>query len=143
MTYYDDKGNIRAELLTDEAQKQAEAFVPLRFDPKKKREEPTRDAIKNSQLRKFFGEFKNLQRQLEQKRGDEEKREEIFLSLKPMVKMANAKVAYAKARGVVPESFAQWLKKNVTAVDTAKDFTAFMYHFEAIVGFCYERNPRD
>jgi CRISPR-associated protein Csm2 len=140
MTYFDDKGNIRAELLNEEAQHYAKSFVPLRFNPKKNREEPTKDAIKNSQLRKFFGDFKSLQRQFEQKQGD---KGENFLAVKPMVKMANAKVAYAKARGVVPEVFAKWLKEHVVAIESAKDFGAFMYHFEAIIGFCYERNPRD
>lgn len=134
MNYFDDKGNIRSELLNEEARRYAESFVPL-FKGR-----PSRDAIKNSQLRRFFGEFKNLQRQLEQKRGDVE---EAFLSIKPMVKMANAKVAYAKARNVVPDAFEKWLQGHVQAIDTAKDFSAFMYHFEAIIGFCYALNPKD
>lgn len=140
MAYFDEKGNIRAELLNEEAREFAKSFVPLRFNRRKNKEEPTDDAIKNSQLRRFFGEFKSLQRQLEQRQGDQE---EKFLSIRPLIKMANAKVAYAKARKVVPDAFAGWLKEHVLSIETAKDFGAFMYHFEAIIGFCYERNPKD
>lgn len=136
MTYFDSSGkHIRAELLNEEAQKAAEQFIRLyngRADD--------RNSIKNSQLRRFFNEFKSLERRLDQQQGD---LEEAFRSIKPLVKMANAKVAYAKARKVVPDAFVDWLQRHVQAIDTARDFKAFLLHFEAVVGFCYGLNPKD
>lgn len=135
MTYFDSTGeNIRSELLNEEAQQAAELFIELNQHGK-----PTGDSIKSSQLRRFFNEFKGLERQLAQRGGDEES----FKSIKPLVKMANAKVVYAKARKVVPQSFVDWLQKHVQAIDTARDFKAFLLHFEAVVGFCYGRNLKD
>ncbi len=129
MSYFDDTGkHIRPELLNEEARQAADQFVR------------TKDSIKNSQLRRFFNEFKSLERKLIQTQVDQE---EAFQSIKPLVKMANAKVVYARARKVVPDAFVVWLQKNVQAIDTAKDFKAFLLHFEAVVGFCYGLNPKD
>jgi len=136
MSYFDDTGkHIRPELLDQEARKAAEEFVPQAPNGK-----PIKNAIKSAQLRRFFNEFRFLERRLGQLKGNPE---ESFRSIKPMVKMANAKVEYAKARGVVPPAFVQWLQKHVTAIETAKDFKAFLLHFEAVVGFCYGRNLSD
>ncbi|MDY0261379.1 type III-A CRISPR-associated protein Csm2 [Syntrophotalea acetylenica] len=136
MRYYDDTGKyIRPELLNEEAQQAARQFVQLQGN-----KVIERDSIKNSQLRRFFNEFKNLERQLAQRQGE---REEVFRSIKPLVKMANAKVAYARARKVVPEAFVSWLQKHVQTIETARDFEAFVLHFEAVVGFCYGLNPKD
>lgn len=136
MSYFDETGkNIRPELLDQEARKAAEDFVPLAPNGM-----PKKNAIKSSQLRRFFNDFKSLERRFDQLRGDPE---ESFRAVKPMVKMANAKVEYAKARGVVPDGFLQWLQKHVTTIETAKDFKAFLLHFEAVVGFCYGRNLKD
>ena len=57
----------------------------------------------------------------------------------PLVKMVKSKVAYASnpRNAKVPPSFADWLKKNIDAIETADDFKAFMLHFEAVVDFCY------
>lgn len=136
MRYYDDTGkHIRPELLNEEAQQAARQFVRLQGERVSER-----DSIKNSQLRRFFNEFKGLERQLAQRQGE---REEVFRSIKPLVKMANAKVEYARARKVVPDAFVAWLKQHVQAIDTARDFEAFVLHFEAVVGFCYGLNPKD
>lgn len=136
MRYYDDTGkHIRPELLNEEAQQAAQQFVNPPATGKR-RESP----IKNSQLRRFFNEFKGLERQLNQTQGE---REEAFRSIKPLVKMTNAKVVYANARSVVPDTFVTWLKRHVQAIDTARDFEAFVLHFEAVVGFCYGLNPKD
>lgn len=136
MSYFDATGeHIRPELLNEEAQQAANQFVPTHGGRPNQR-----DSIKNSQLRRFFNEFKNLERQLHNTQGDVE---EAFKGIKPLVKMANAKVEYAKARSVVPPAFVDWLKKNVLAIETARDFEAFLLHFEAVVGFCYGLNPKD
>lgn len=136
MSYFDDSGeNIRPELLNEEALQAAKRFVPQSSDGK-----PDRNAIKSSQLRRFFNEFKSLERKLAQGKEDQE---EAFRGVKPLVKMANAKVVYAKARKVVPQAFVDWLQKHVQDIETARDFNAFLLHFEAVVGFCYGRNLKD
>jgi len=138
MSYFDETGkNIRSELLNEEAQAAASRFVVKRRDGRGIFE---KESIKNSQLRRFFNEFKGLERKLDQSQSDPE---EAFRSIKPMVKMANAKVVYAHARNVVPQNFVSWLQDHVKAIDTAQDFKAFLLHFEAVVGFCYGLNPRD
>jgi CRISPR-associated protein Csm2 len=137
MTYFDESGeNIRPELLNEEARSAAEKFIVIGRNGKPQEA----DSIKNSQLRRFFNEFKSLERRLDQLPGDPEVE---FLRVKPMVKMANAKVEYAKARKVVPQTSVKWLQGHVKAIDTAKDFKAFLLHFEAVVGFCYGLNPKD
>jgi CRISPR-associated protein Csm2 len=136
MSYFDSTGkHIRPELLNEDASRAAGEFIRLyngRPDE--------RNSIKNSQLRRFFNEFKNLERQLDQQQGDVD---EAFKSIKPLIKMANAKVAYAEARKVVPKAFVIWLQKHVQTIETARDFKAFLLHFEAVVGFCYGLNPKD
>lgn len=137
MTFFDESGeNIRPELLDQEAKNAAKSFVVQH--PKGGIDD--RNSIKSSQLRRFFNEFKALERRLDQLPGTPE---EAFPRVKPMVKMANAKVEYARARKVVPPAFVDWLQKHVKAIDTAKDFKAFLLHFEAVVGFCYGLNLKD
>ncbi len=136
MSYFDDTGkHIRPELLNEEARQAANQFVQIQGGRANERA-----SIKNSQLRRFFNEFKNLERQLAQAQGDQE---EAFLSIKPLVKMTNAKVDYAYARKVVPQTFVTWLQKNIQDINTAREFKAFLLHFEAVVGFCYGLNPKD
>jgi CRISPR-associated protein Csm2 len=134
MTYFDEKGNIRSELLDQEARQSAAEFVPRPGNRN------ARENVKNSQLRRFFGEFKGLKNKFDQQQGS---RDDNFLAVKPLVKMVNAKVAYAEARGVVTVAFKNWLQRNVGLIESAKDFDAFLLHFEAVIGFCYELNPRD
>lgn len=137
MSYFDSSGeHIRAELLNEEASQAAETFIVKRPNGRV----DDNNSIKNSQLRRFFNEFKGLERRLDQQQCDQD---EAFKSIKPLVKMANAKVVYAQARKVVPGAFVSWLQKHVQAIETANDFKAFLLHFEAVVGFCYGLNPKD
>jgi CRISPR-associated protein Csm2 len=137
MNYFDDTGkHLRPELLNEDAQSAANKFVVKRPNGRP----DDYKSIKNSQLRRFFNEFKGLERRLDQQPGDPE---EAFHGIKPMVKMANAKVVYAQARKVVPQAFVTWLQDHVRAIETARDFKVFLLHFEAVVGFCYGLNPRD
>ena len=132
--YFDGKGNIRPELLGTESEDVAKKFVVLRPDGKR----DDRNSVNSAQLRRFYGDLKNLERKLDsrQQTGNEA---DPFLAVLPLVKMVKSKVAYASnprnAKG--PPSFADWLKKNIDAIETADDFKAFMLHFEAVVGFCY------
>lgn len=134
MKYFDDKGNIRPELLGTESEKVAEKFV-VRL-PNGKRDD--RNSLNSAQLRRFYGDLKNLERKLafRQQAGKEA---DPFLAVLPLVKMVRSKVAYASnpRNAKIPQAFKRWLDENIDAIETAEDFKAFMLHFEAVVGFCY------
>lgn len=133
-TYFDDKGNIRKELLGKESEEVARKFVVIRSDGKR----DDRNSLNSAQLRRFYGDLKNLERKLAF-RQQSENEADPFLAVLPLVKMVKSKVAYASnpRNEKVPPAFADWLKKNIDAIDTADDFKAFMLHFEAVVGYCY------
>jgi len=135
--YHDDKGNLRPEWVTDKAENAAKSFYLV--NPRTNRIDDRR-SLKNSQLRKFYGEFKGLESEVEQAGAAAEER---FLSVLPRVKMAAAKVIYAKARGVVPDSFVNWVKEHTAQVNSLADFKAFLLHFEAVVGYCYGIHSKD
>lgn len=135
--YHDDKGNIKPEWVTAAAENAAQSFYQTnqrtnRLDEK--------NSLKNAQLRKFYGEFKRLEAEVVQSGNQAEER---FLSVLPRIKMAAAKVTYAKARGVVPDSFVRWMKQHTGEINSLADFRAFLLHFEAVVGFCYGIHAKD
>jgi CRISPR-associated protein Csm2 len=127
--YFDDKGNIRKELLEKQAEEDARSFL----------HPDGRDAALNSaQLRKFYGDFKALEKKLASTaRGLSE--DAAFLRILPLIKMMKSKVAYASnpKKTKIPGAFKQWLNGHVDAIETVNDFRAFLLHFEAVVGFCY------
>lgn len=132
--YHDKNGNIRKELLDTEAEEIASKFVVRGKD---QRVDETK-SLTSAQLRRFYGDLKNLERKFEfrkQTMGEEE----AFAALLPLVKMVKSKVAYAssKDKRKVPEAFAKWLKDHIDKIETYQEFEAFMLHFEAVVGFCY------
>lgn len=131
MGYFDKDGVIRSELLEKEACKQAEEFVVYRKNYKTGMKEVDKKKILSSaQLRKFFNEF----RQLEKKVGIEG-----FDKVKPLIKMVKSKAAYASNpdNPKIPRSFKNFLITNIDHIEGEKDFQAFMLHFEAVVGFFY------
>lgn len=131
MGYFDKDGVIRSELLEKEACKQAEEFVVYRKNYKTGMKEVDKKKILSSaQLRKFFNEF----RQLEKKVGIEG-----FDKVKPLIKMVKSKAAYASNpdNPKIPRSFKNFLITNIDQIEGEKDFQAFMLHLEAVVGFFY------
>jgi CRISPR-associated protein Csm2 len=131
MGYFDEKGVIRSDLLEKEACKQAEEFVVYRTNNKTgKKEVDKAKLLSSAQLRKFFNEF----RQLEKKVGIEG-----FDKVKPLIKMVKSKAAYASnpSNPKIPQSFKNFLITNLDRIEGEKDFHAFMLHFEAVVGFFY------
>lgn len=130
MKYFDDKGNIRPELLGTESENVAKDFLfPKQGKP-----------LNSAQLRRFYGDMKNLERRFECKRLAENETDP-FLSILPLVKMVKSKTSYASKK--VPSEFKKWLNDNIDAINTAGDFKAFMLHFEAVVGFCYGLGMRN
>lgn len=126
--------------------------VPL-FDPSKpdadlfdslaeKQAESLSD-INSAQLRRFFGEVKDLYRRFEAHTAtlDQAERDQFYkTSIEPLFKMVRSKVAYASRAGgqskITPD-FADMLTAGIGKVNDAAQFRRFVMHFEAVVGFLY------
>ena len=131
MGYFDEKGIIRSDLLEMEANKQAEEFIQYYENRKTGRKSiDNKGSLSSAQLRKFFNEFK----QLEKKVGIEG-----FDKVKPLIKMVKSKAAYASNPSTpkIPRSFKNFLITNLDRIEGENDFQAFMLHFEAVVVFFY------
>lgn len=88
-----------------------------------------------NQIRKFYSEIKNLERQLFCLKKDETSNS--IAEILPMLKLLKAKSAYAVHRSVVPEEFKTWIWGHVDSIKNSQDFKVFALHFEAVVGFSY------
>lgn len=132
MNYFEGE-HIRKELLSSEAEDAAKRFV-VKND---RGFMDIRRSITSAQLRKFYNEFKGLEKKLQFRAKTPDIEEAAFKGILPLVKMVKSKVAYAKGGNKVPSTFADWLNVNVDAINSARDFKAFLLHFEAVVGFCY------
>lgn len=131
MGYFDEKGVVRSDLLEKEASQQAEEFIQYYENRRTGRKNiDSKGSLSSAQLRKFFNEFK----QLEKKVGIEG-----FDKVKPLIKMVKSKAAYASnpSNPKIPRSFKNFLITNLDCIEGEKDFQAFMLHFEAVVGFFY------
>ena len=131
MSYFDQNGAIRAELLDKEANEQANKFVVHYFNKKNNREQvDSKKTLSSSQLRKFFNEFRQLEKKVNA---------EGFDKVKPLIKMVKSKASYASnpSKPKIPISFKDFLMNNVNKISTEDDFRVFMLHFEAVVGFFY------
>ena len=126
--WLDEKKKIRYQLLDEEAQKEAQKWTY------KKDNGETVGKLSTSQLRKYYGEVKHLERQMIVL---EDGWETIF----PLVKMLKAKVAYDSGRkdSKIPHEFKQCIEDCVNSIskDGEENFKAFLKHFEAVVGYYY------
>lgn len=119
---------INPELVTTLAQEWANKFVPRQVAGQRNQR-----PINSAQLRRFYGDVKNLEMRWE----NSQDKEKTFREILPMIKLLKAKAAYANKRALVPESFKSWIWENVDMINEMKDFKAFLLFFEAVVGFCY------
>jgi CRISPR-associated protein Csm2 len=128
MAYFDQSGTIRSELLDQEAKIMAESFVVL--DERGKPKKPGKLSLTSAQLRRFFGEFRQLEKKIISTGFDK---------VKPLIKMTKAKVTYAAnpINQKVPNTFKKFILQNVDQIESKEEFEAFMLHFEAVVGFFY------
>lgn len=126
MGYFDQSGNIKVELLDEKANSLAASFVDI--NPRNQR--PTRGSLSSAQLRRFFGEFRQLEKKVKVMDFDR---------VKPLIKMVKSKASYAAnpSNPKIPGSFKKFLIQNIDDINTKEDFEAFMLHFEAVVGFFY------
>ncbi len=128
--YYEDDGKevLKTQLLDTKAKTLAESFVVR--NPKNPGRLNVRHSLSSAQLRRFFSEFRQLEKKVSSLG---------FQKVKPLIKMIKSKASYAAnpSNPKIPKSFKAFLIENVDAINTEKDFEAFMLHFEAVVGFFY------
>ena len=121
VNYYLNEKDIDPAWVDEKAQAAAKSFFE------------TATPLTDSQLRRFYGDVKTLERQWMSHDGDDA----AFAAILPLIKLLKAKVTYASTRKVVPDTFRAWLCKHVDSVNSIRDFRAFTLHFEAVVGFSY------
>ena len=126
MNYYDENKNIRKGLLDKEAEEKAKKFVNPR----------DRNSLTSAQLRKFYNEFKGLEKKVAA-RG--------FEATLPLIKMVKSKAAYSAnpKNQKIPMAFKDFLSENIDAINQERDFDVFMLFFEAVVGFCYGQGMKN
>jgi len=125
---YFDPSKSDAELFDELAEMQCEALSKLN----------------SNQLRRFFGEIKDLYRRYDSmtaSRSAPEDREKIYRDqIEPLFKMVRSKVRYATRAGgqsKMNEDFAKMLTEGIAKVKTPDHFRKFVMHLEAVVGFMY------
>jgi len=99
--------------------------------------------INSNQLRKYFGETKDLYRQFNALTAavhDSDAKQKIYQEqVEARFKMLRSKVAYAEGRSTLrlDRNFATFLKEGIKKVQNHQHFVRFVMHFEAVVGFMY------
>ena len=113
--YFDDKGHLRPELLTDAARAVAAALK--------------RGGLTSGQLRQFWGAAVWVKRRLEMNAP--------FEAVVPDIVKLQPKVAYAVGKKVAPGVLKDFVDRNVPlAARSAKDFEEGFYeHFQAVVAY--------
>jgi len=81
--YFDEEKNLKSALLSDEALSEAKKFVVLRHDNKV----DTNQSITSAQLRKFYNEFKGLEKRLDFAAKNPAEDEAAFKGVLPLVKI--------------------------------------------------------
>ena len=121
--YFDENGNIRAELLTG----QAEAIARAIGQPY--------GGIANAQLRKFYGHVRVADTRL---RYDAQ-----YEAVCASVLELSAFVAEARGKNKVPQVFKEFIDRNLQYIRSEKAFRqGFVKHFQAVVGFFSYIYPR-
>ncbi len=88
--------------------------------------------MKTTQLRRFFGAIKEIEKNLKEKKWDDVEAE--FYLLKP-------KLAYAKGRKLIPNEFHQVVKTAMNKInigsenDKIQNYTRFVWFLEAVVAY--------
>ncbi len=125
-----DPAKPEQELYDKLAEKQAEAF-----DHK---------SVGSAQLRRFFGEIKDLYHRynaLTAQSADDAAKAEVYRrDIEPLFKMIRSKVSYATrpgGQGRLHSGFAHLLDRGIDTVKDVTQFRKFVTYLEAVVGFMY------
>ncbi|OQX18729.1 MAG: type III-A CRISPR-associated protein Csm2 [Desulfobulbaceae bacterium A2] len=90
---------------------------------------------KSTQLRRYYDEVVRLTTQAKASTAN------MDLIL-PQVHMLVAKVAYAKGRNLVTDSFVQMMKSGISQVENKEDLQVFANFLESFMGFYKMYRPR-
>ena len=132
MSLFFDGDVLKKELLGSDAEQKAGEFVVY-----KNGRRDDESSITKAQLRRFYGEFKGLEKKYRNNLKPESDKEAEFRKLLPIIKMVKSKVTYSEGTRKVPKKFADWLIKYINEINSPAEFEAFLLYFEAVVGFCY------
>lgn len=92
-----------------------------------------------NQIRKFYDEFKILERRLDE--SDEEDKENWFKrDLLPLIKFVKSKVVYSAGREnnkapLIPKEFKDYLFEQIDDIDSPSKFRYFIMHYQALIGY--------
>lgn len=128
MNFWKDKRNklIEPELFSTIAENIA----------KKVADDGSRTINKRSQIRKFYDEVLNFSARVG-------KDSTGFEKMLPYLKMLNAKAAYAKGRGLISDSFKNFISDSLKQINDIDDFEVFLGLFEAFMGYYRLYRPAD
>jgi CRISPR-associated protein Csm2 len=103
--------------------------------------ENSRDVNKGTQLRRFYDEL-SLWNEKVNGSGTPEDRQARYREFAPLIKMLNAKVAYARGREHVDENFEKLLRHLIGQVQDPATLAQAKLFMEAFMGFYKAYNPR-
>jgi len=114
---------LTEEYLTKTAEEQAKLFA-------------TRFGKRKGQLRKFYDDFKVIDRRLLEDENEERFKNELL----PLVKFVKAKIAYSVGRKVqneqlVPPEFKKYMDGEIDKIQSIADFKNFLLHYQAIISY--------
>ena len=92
---------------------------------------------KPTQLRRFYDEIIRWDQKSNGKSDDQ------FLKLLPLIRMINAKAAYAKGRNLMDDNYVKLLSHCLGQVNTPKEMRTFKTFMEAFTGFYKAERPKD
>jgi len=117
LKFYDSNGNVKPEAYDNNAQEISKIFA-----------NSPNEMNSYTQLRHFYDEVVSLNEKIEENPS-------LFNELLPIIKMLNAKAAYAEGRKKVSKEFVTFISESLKQIKTAKDMKTFKTFFEAVMGF--------
>ena len=134
--------NIRPDLFNEFAEKIANSLAKISPNPKKT-DQPYRNGVTSTQLRKLFDEVKRYERLII---NDEIKNWDAQY---PYIKMIKSKVHYATARAkkdkkndaIYYDNLCDFISGGIELIKSPQDYHVFVSLFEAVYGFYYEKRP--
>lgn len=99
---------------------------------KKIKNDGGKEKNKTTQIRKFYDELLMWYDRVQQSSNKEEK----YKELEAFIKMLKAKVAYAKGRGHVDNTFVAIFNQTIDEIHDAETLRDARLFFEAVIGYC-------
>lgn len=94
-----------------------------------------KNKLNNHQLRRFYTHTKAAENRL--------KMTNDWPCVNVDIKKTGAFAAEAKGKGKIPDSFYDFIDKNMKLIKTKEDFEAFLEHFQAVVAYFTYHYPRN